>query len=76
MRDEAVVGCTGSVVLEIGGSDDPGEVFVSVRGGGEPFLAYSSERLAVGTPVLVIDTRGERTVDVIAWQPPLLVPPG
>jgi hypothetical protein len=69
--DEPVIGCTGIVIVRTRGSAGPGEVLVSVRGGSEAFLAWSEEPLPKGTPVLVIESRGERQVDVVAWSHPM-----
>lgn len=38
---------------------------MQVRGGSEAFLAWSEQPLAKGTRVLVVDSRGERAVDVV-----------
>ena len=46
------------------------EVLVKIRGGSEAYLAWSDEPLAKGSTVLVIGTRGSRTVDVVAWFGP------
>ncbi|WP_428954984.1 hypothetical protein [Streptomyces sp. cg35] len=73
--DEAVVGCTGKLVLGTRGAGGPGEVLVQVRGGTETFLAYSDEPLARGATVLVVESLGHRQVSVIAWSDPLLDPP-
>ncbi|MEV5610414.1 hypothetical protein [Streptomyces sp. NPDC052225] len=70
--DEAVVGCTGKLILGTRGAGGPGEVLVQVRGGTETFLAYSDEPLARGTTVLVIESRGTRQVVVMPWTDPLL----
>ncbi|MFI6345169.1 hypothetical protein [Streptomyces sp. NPDC050560] len=70
VRDDAVVGCTGTLVVGTRGAAGPGEVLVRVRGGSEAFLAWSEEPLAHGATVLVIDTRGSRQVDVIEWTGP------
>ncbi|MFJ4711979.1 hypothetical protein [Streptomyces sp. NPDC088785] len=69
--DEAVVGCTGELVLGTRGAGGPGEVLVRVRGGTETFLAWSDEPLERGTTVLVIESRGTRQVVVMAWADPL-----
>ena len=69
--DEAVIGCTGVLLVRTLGSIGPGEVLVSIRGGTETFLAWSPEPLAKGTPVLVIESRGNRQVDVVAWAEPV-----
>ncbi|AXI81441.1 hypothetical protein [Peterkaempfera bronchialis] len=44
-----------------------GEVMVAVRGGAEAFLAFPAdpeERIAVGTPVVVVEYQPPRTVYV------------
>jgi hypothetical protein len=69
--DEAVIGCVGRLLIGTRGSEGPGEVVVRVRGGSEAFLAWSEQPLAVGTTVLVIESRGARQVDVIEWTDPL-----
>jgi len=43
-------------------------VLIKIRGGSEAFLAWSDKPLPKGSTVLVIDSRGERAVDVIAWE--------
>jgi hypothetical protein len=73
-RDDAVIGCTGQLLIATRGADGPGEVLVRVRGGSEAFLAWSEEPLARGTTVLVVDSRGTRQVDVISWVDPLEAP--
>ncbi|MFG2138931.1 hypothetical protein [Streptomyces sp. NPDC048650] len=70
-QDEAVIGCTGVLLIGTRGSAGPGEVLVSVRGGSEAFVAWSAEPLAVGATVLVVESRGARQVDVIEWADPL-----
>jgi hypothetical protein len=67
-RDEDVIGCTGVLVVGTRGIAGPGEVLVRVRGGSEALIAWSPEPLDPGVPVLVIDSRGARQVDVIAWS--------
>jgi hypothetical protein len=74
--DDAVIGCTGVLVLGTRGAAGPGEVLVRVRGGTETFLAWSAEPLAEETPVLVVESRGARQVDVIEWVDPLDAPAG
>jgi hypothetical protein len=73
-RDDAVIGCTGQLLIATRGTAGPGEVLVPVRGGTEAFLAWSEEPLAKGTTVLVVDSRGTRQVDVISWVDPLEAP--
>ncbi|BDH08524.1 MULTISPECIES: hypothetical protein [Streptomyces] len=70
-QDEAVIGCTGELLIGTRGSAGPGEILVRVRGGSETFLAWSQEPLPRGATVLVIESRGFREVDVIAWGDPL-----
>jgi membrane-bound ClpP family serine protease len=61
-----VVGKVGTLVTATRGQAGPGEVWVRVRGGSERFLAWSDEPLPRGESVLIIDSRGSRTVDVVA----------
>jgi hypothetical protein len=70
MRDESAVGLIGVLVAATRGADGPGEVLVSIRGGSEVYLAWSETPLPRGATVLVIESRGARTVDVTAWQEP------
>ena len=70
-QDEAVVGCTGKVLVATRGSAGPGEILVQVRGGSETFLAWSEDPLPRGATVLVIESRGCREVGVIEWVDPL-----
>lgn len=76
VRDEAVIGCHGVLVIATRGAAGPGEVLVRIRGGSETFLAWSPEPLPVGATVLVIETRGTRQVDVAEWADPLDALPG
>lgn len=75
-RDDAVIGCTGELLVGTRGGQGPGEVLVRVRGGTETFLAWSDDPLPKGTTVLVVDSRGTRQVDVIEWADPLESPAG
>jgi hypothetical protein len=43
-------------------------VHIKIRGGSESFLAWSEKPLPRGATVLVIESRGDRTVDVIEWE--------
>ncbi|MDF2264518.1 hypothetical protein P2Q00_03550 [Streptomyces coacervatus] len=70
-QDEAVIGCTGKVLVGTRGSAGPGEILVRVRGGSETFLAWSEDPLPTGATVLVIESRGCREVGVIEWVDPL-----
>ena len=67
-RDESSVGRVGVLIVGTRGSDGPGEVLIKIRGGSEAFLAWSEKPLPRGATVLVIDSRGARTVDVIEWE--------
>ncbi|CAG6396956.1 conserved hypothetical protein [Actinacidiphila cocklensis] len=75
-RDDAVIGCTGELLVGTRGTQGPGEVLVRVRGGTEAFLAWSDDPLPKGATVLVVDSRGTRQVDVIDWADPLDAPAG
>jgi hypothetical protein len=76
VRDDAVIGRTGTLLVGTRGQDGPGEVLVRVRGGTEAFLAWSDGHLPKGAHVLVVDSRGSRQVDVIEWTEPLDAPAG
>jgi hypothetical protein len=62
------VGCVGKVITATRGVDGPGEVLVKVRGGTEAYLAWSEEPLARDTSVIVFNSRGQRTVDVMQFD--------
>ncbi|MGP4016719.1 hypothetical protein [Saccharopolyspora sp. 5N708] len=65
--EESPVGCVGVLVIGTRGGGGPGEVLVKIRGGSEAFLAFSDEPLPKGATVLVVESRGERAVDVTPW---------
>jgi hypothetical protein len=67
---ESAVGCTGRLTVATRGADGPGEVLVKMRGGTEAYLAWSEQPLPRGATVLVFNSRGERTVDVMEWNDP------
>jgi hypothetical protein len=67
-RDESSIGCVGVLTVATRGAAGPGEVHIKIRGGSELFLAWSDKPLPKGSTVLVIDSRGARAVDVIAWE--------
>jgi hypothetical protein len=67
-RDESSIGCVGVLSVGTRGADGPGEVLIKIRGGSEAFLAWSDTPLPRGATVLVIESRGARAVDVIAWE--------
>ena len=67
-RDESSIGSVGRLSVGTRGHGGPGEVLIKIRGGSEAFLAWSEKPLPKGSTVLVIDSRGERAVDVIEWE--------
>ena len=67
-KDESSIGSVGVLTVATRGADGPGEVHIKIRGGSETFLAWSDTPLPKGSTVLVIDSRGARTVDVIEWE--------
>lgn len=70
-RDESAIGRVGILVIATRGQAGPGEVSVRIRGGSEKFLAWSDTPLPRGTTVLITDSRGPRTVEVMEWDDPL-----
>ncbi|WP_163552691.1 hypothetical protein [Candidatus Frankia alpina] len=68
--DPSVIGHVGALIVGTRGDAGPGEVVVRVRGGTETFLALSDTPLPKGASVLVIGTRGPRTVEVVPWLDP------
>jgi hypothetical protein len=71
VASDPAVGCVGTVTVATRGTGGPGEVLVKMRGGTEAYLAWSEKPLAKGTTVIVFDSRGGRTVDVMEWNDPL-----
>jgi hypothetical protein len=67
-RDEPAVGCVGVLTVGTRGEAGPGEVHIKIRGGSETFLAWSDKPLPKGATVLITESRGARTVDVIEWE--------
>ena len=66
--DQTVVGTTGRLILPTRGPDGPGEVMLAVRGRGtEAYIAWSEEPLPRGCEVLVWNSRGDRSVDVLQF---------
>lgn len=61
--DVALTGRVGRVTVPIP-NDGPGEIVVAIRGGTERFAAWCDEPLAKNTPVVIIDERSARSVDV------------
>ncbi len=70
VSDESAVGRSGTLTVATRGPGGPGEVLVKVRGGTEAYLAWSEQPLSRGTSVLVFNTRGDRTLDVMEWPEP------
>ena len=66
MTGSSLIGTSGVIIVPTRGAGGLGEVELSIRGGTETFLARSEEPLAKGVPVLVVDLRGARTVQVEA----------
>jgi len=67
MRDLSAVGCVGLLTIPTRGTAGPGEVLLKIRGGTETYIAWSTDPLKKGTSVLVVESRGERAVDVVPW---------
>jgi hypothetical protein len=74
--DVSLIGCIGVLTVATRGVAGPGEVLVRVRGGKEAYIAWSSEPIRKGSTVLVVESRGTRTVDVSEWTDPLNPFPG
>ena len=70
-RDESAIGLVGVITLATRGPAGPGEVKIRIRGGSEKFTAWSQTPLPMGTTVLITESRGRRTVDVMEWTDPL-----
>lgn len=71
-RDLSAVGCVGRLTVATRGARGPGEVLIGIRGGTEAYLAWSDEPLPRGTTVLVVGSRGARTVEVVVWSDPVV----
>jgi hypothetical protein len=69
--DQSLIGSIGVLLVATRGKSGPGEVLLKIRGGTEAYLAWSSNPIPKGATVLVIETRGARTVDVSEWADPL-----
>jgi hypothetical protein len=70
-----MIGYVGVLTVACRGAAGPGEVQISIRGGTERFLALSDTPLPVGARVLVIESHPYRTVTVVGWDDPTLLPP-
>jgi hypothetical protein len=65
--DSSEIGSVGVLTIGTRGQHGPGEVRIKIRGGSESFIAWSESPLPRGATVLVIDSRGPRAVNVMAW---------
>jgi hypothetical protein len=66
-----VIGSIGVLLIGTRGPNGPGEVLVKIRGGSEAYIAWSPAPISKGATVLVIESRGSRSVDVSEWTDPL-----
>jgi hypothetical protein len=69
--EPSLIGSIGVLIVATRGQAGPGEVLLKVRGGSEAYIAWSTEPIPRGQTVLVIESRGSRTVDVSEWTDPL-----
>ncbi|HUY50524.1 MAG TPA: hypothetical protein VMV92_33255 [Streptosporangiaceae bacterium] len=69
--DASLIGSIGVLIIATRGQAGPGEVLLKIRGGSEAYIAWSAEPIPRGSTVLVIESRGTRTVDVSEWTDPL-----
>ena len=68
---DALIGLIGTLAIATRGAAGPGEVMLTVQGATEAYLAFSPQPLPRGAQVLVIGSRGNRSVDVSGWDDPL-----
>jgi hypothetical protein len=68
--DVSLIGSIGVMLIATRGQAGPGEVLLKIRGGTEAYIAWSTEPIAKGRTVLVIESRGHRNVDVSEWTDP------
>ncbi len=74
VADPEVTGKVGRVIVRVRGGKGPGEILVRVRGGSEAFIAYCDAEIERDTDVLVVNSRGARSVDVVPWPHDLAAP--
>jgi hypothetical protein len=74
--DEACIGSVGVLTVATRGGAGPGEVRIKIRGGTEVYRAWSEAPLPRGATVLVVESRGSRTLDVVEWEDLLGDSPG
>jgi len=67
MRSSTLVGRIGTVVHAVRGDVGPGEIRVVVAGIAHYYIAYAPTPIPIGAEVLVINSRGDRQVDVEPW---------
>ncbi len=65
--DASPLGRIGVLLHGTRGASGPGEVLLRIGGGTETYLAWSAEPIAKGASVMVVESRGARTVDVVPW---------
>ena len=75
-QDSTLVGSIGVLTIATRGAGGPGEVQLTIRGGSEHYIAWSPEPLPRGSTVLVIESRGTRSVEVSPWADPVSSFPG
>jgi hypothetical protein len=75
-QDGTLVGSIGVLTIATRGAAGPGEVQLTIRGGSEHYIAWSPQPLPRGSTVLVIESRGTRSVEVSAWADPVSSFPG
>jgi hypothetical protein len=68
VTSQALVGTTGVVTMPVRGGAKPGEIRVVVEGLPHYLIGYCTDALPAGTPILVINCRGPRQVDVEPWD--------
>jgi hypothetical protein len=73
VADLSPLGRIGVLLIGTRGADGPGEVLLSIRGGSETYLAFSDDPIPKGATVLVVESRGLRSVDVTPWSAPFTV---
>ena len=69
--NQSLIGSIAVLLVATRGQAGPGEVLLKIRGGTEAYLAWSINPIPKGATVLVIESRGARTVDVSEWADPL-----
>jgi hypothetical protein len=65
--DQSCVGAIGTVSVATRGAEGPGEVLLKLAGGTEAYIAWSERPLARGEGIIVYNSRGGRTVDVMEF---------